>query len=61
MKEMFNLNVTRHSYVLIPSKLFCGERAKSLENFFSSSGNAICSILLKYQETYVQKTFTDEN
>ena len=31
-------------------------------NFFSSSGNAICSILLKYQEIYVQiQTFTDEN
>ena len=31
-------------------------------NFFSSSGNAICSILLKYQEIYVEmQTFTDEN
>ena len=32
------------------------------ENFFSSSENAIWSILLKYQEIDVQiQTFTDEN
>ena len=31
-------------------------------NFFFSSANAICSILLKYQEIYVEiQTFTDEN
>ena len=38
------------------------KRAKSLEKFFSSSGNAICSILLRYQEICVQiQTFTDEH
>ena len=38
------------------------ERGKSLEEFFSSSGNAIWSILLKYQEIEMQiQVFTDEN
>ena len=38
------------------------KRAKSLEEFFSSSENAIWSTLLKYQEIDVQiQAFTDEN
>ena len=37
------------------------KRAKSLEKIFSSSENAILSILLKYWEIDVQiQTFTDE-
>ena len=54
VKEMFNPNVTWHSH-------FKGkEKIVQLEKFFfSSSGN---SIILKYQETYVQiQTFTGEN
>ena len=50
-------------------KLFIGtsafilrKKAKSLEKIFSSSENAIWSILLKYQEIDVQiLAFTDEN
>ena len=62
MKGMFSPNVTWHSYFLILWHSFYGKRAKSLENFFYSSGNAIYSILLKYHEICVQiQTFTDEN
>ena len=62
MKGMFSPNVTWYSYFLIPWQSFSGKRAKSLEKFLSRPGNAICSILLKYQEIHVQiQTFTDEN
>ena len=44
------------------SAVILRERGKLLEKTFSSSENAIWSILLKYQEIDVQlKTFTDEN
>ena len=62
MKEMFSPDVTWHSYFLIPWQSFYGKRAKSLEKIFFSFGIRVCSILLKYQEIYVQiQTFTDEN
>ena len=62
MKGIFNPYAVWHSYFLIPLESFYGKRAKSLENFFSNSENAIWSILLKYQEIDVQiQTFTDEN
>ena len=42
--------------------IFLEKNAKSFENTFSSSENAIWSILLKYQEIDMQiQTFTDEN
>ena len=62
MKGMFSPNVTWLCYFLIPWHPFYGKKAKSLEKFFSSSGNAICLILLKYKEIYLQiQTFADEN
>ena len=54
IKGVFNPNAVWHSYVLIPRQSFNGKRTKSLEKFFSSSGNAMWSILLKYQEIDVQ-------
>ena len=51
-----------HSYFLIPPQPFQGKKEKSLKRTFSSSGNAIWSILLKYQEIDVQiQTLTDED
>ena len=51
-----------HSYFSIPRQSFYRKRAKSLEEIFSSSENAIWSILLKYQEIDVQiQAFTDQN
>ena len=45
-----------------PVLLGLRKRAKSLEEIFSGSKNAIWSILLKYQEIDVQiQAFTDEN
>ena len=62
MKGMFNPNAVWHSYFLIPWQSFYEKRAKSFRKFFSSSGNAIWLILLKYQEIDVQvQTFTDED
>ena len=44
------------------SAVILEKRAKSLEEIFPSSENAIWSILLKYQEIDVQiQEFTDEN
>ena len=44
------------------SAIILRKKTKSLEKIFSSSGNASWSILLKYQEIYVQiQTFTDEH
>ena len=61
IKGIFNPYAVWHSYSLIPRQSFSGKRAKSLEKIFSSSENAIWSILLKYQEIDVQiQTFTDE-
>ena len=62
IKGIFNPYAVWHSYFLIPRQSFYRKRAKSLEKFFSSSENAIWSILLKYQEIDVQiQTFIDEN
>ena len=61
-KGMFCSNVTWLHYVLIPWQPFTEKERESLEKFFSSSGNAICAILLKYQHMYVEiQTFTDKN
>ena len=54
IKGMVSLNVTWHSYYLIPWQSFHRNKAKLWRNFFFSYGNAICSILVKYQEIYVQ-------
>ena len=62
MKGIFSPYAVWHSYFSIPRQSFQREKAKSLEEFFSSSGNAIWSILLKYQEIEMQiQAFTDEN
>ena len=62
IKEIFSPHAVLHSCFLIPPKSFYGERAKSLEKFFSKSEKAIWSILLKYQEIYVHiQTFTNES
>ena len=62
IKGVFNPYAIWHSYFLIPWQSFYGKRAKSLETIFSSSENAIWSILLNYQEIDVQiQTFTDRN
>ena len=62
MKCMFIPKAVWHSYFLIPWQSFNGKRAKLLKNFFFSSGNAILSILLKYQEIDVQiQTLADQN
>ena len=59
---MFSPNVIWQSNFLIPWQSFHGKRAKLLQKFFSSSGNAIYSILWKYQEIELQiQTFTDED
>ena len=59
MKEMFSPNVTWYSYFFIPCQSFFKKEQNHWRNFFSSTGNAICSSLLKYQEIYVQiQTFT---
>ena len=54
VKGIFNLNAVWHSDFLMLWQLFHRKRAKSLENFFSRSGIAILSILLKYQEIDVR-------
>ena len=62
IKRIFGPHAVWHSCFLIPPQSFYGKRAKLLEKLFSSSENAIWSILLKYQEIDVQiQTFTDEN
>ena len=62
IKGIFNPYAVWQSYFLIPRQSFYGKRAKSLEKIFSSSENAIWSILLIHQEIDVQiQTFTDEN
>ena len=54
--------VVWHSYFLISWQSFYAKRANHWRNFFSSSGNAIWLILLKYQEIDLQiQTFTDED
>ena len=62
IKGIFNPYAVWHSYLLIPHHSFQGKRAKSLKKIFSSSENAICSILLKDQEIDVQiQSLTDKN
>ena len=62
IERMFCLNVIWHSYFLIPRQSFNREKTKSMEKFFLQLWNAIWSILLKYQEMYVQiQTFTNED
>ena len=47
---------------LVPRQSFYREKSEIVGENFSSSGNPIWSILLKYQEIDVQiQTFTDEN
>ena len=59
---MFNPNAVWHSYFLIPWQSFYDKGPNRRRKFFSSSGNAIWLILLKYQEIDVQiQTLTDEN
>ena len=56
MKGMFSPKAVWHSYSLIPWESFYGKRL----NFFSGSGNAIFSILLKDLQIDVQiETFAD--
>ena len=54
IKGMLSPNITLHSYFLIAWQSFYGKERNRWRNFFSSSGNANCSILLKYKETHVQ-------
>ena len=62
IKGIFSPYAVWHSFFSIPLQSFYRKRAKSLEEIFSSSENAIWSILLKYQEIDVQiQAFTDEN
>ena len=62
IKGIFSPHAVWHCCFLIPLQSFHRKRAKSLEKIFSSSENAIWSILLKYQEIDVQiQTFTDKN
>ena len=62
IKGIFNPYAVWHSDFLLPRQSFYEKREKSLEKIFSSSENAIWSILLKSQEIDVQiQTFTDEN
>ena len=51
---MLNPYVIWHSYFLRPWQSLYEERVKSLEKILPSSGNAILSISLKYQEIDVQ-------
>ena len=62
-KEIFNPNAAWYSYFLIPRQSFYEKKSEIIgEKFFSSSGNAIWSILLKYQEIDMQiQAFTDED
>ena len=61
-QEIFQSSCRLVQLFLDISAVILQKKAKSLEKFFSSSENAICSILLKYQEIDVQiQTFTDEN
>ena len=62
IKGIFSPYAVWYSYFSIRRKSFYRKRAKSLEKIFSSSENAIWSILLKYQEIDVQiQAFIDEN
>ena len=62
LHSLFNPYAVWHSYFSIPRQSFHRKRAKSLEEIFSSSENAMWSILLKYQEMEMQiQAFTDEN
>ena len=62
MKGMFNPDAVWHSYFLIPWKSFHGKERNRCRTFFSESGIAVSSILLKYQEKDVQiHTFADQN
>ena len=50
IKGIFSPYAVWHSYFSIPRQSFYIKRVKSLEETFSSSENAIWSILLKYQK-----------
>ena len=61
---MFSPNVTWHMQLFVETLAAILRKKSEIveESFFSSSGNAICSILLKYHEIDVQiQTFTDKN
>ena len=55
--------VQKECSVLMPfGNQFTKKKSEIFDDFFSSSGNAIWSILLKYQEMDVHiQTFTDED
>ena len=63
MKGMFSPECLAAQLFLDTLAVYFTEKERNRwRNFFSGSGNAICSILLKYQEIYVQiETVTDEN
>ena len=62
IKGIFNPDAVWHSYFLILWQSFTEKERNRYRKCFSSSENAIWSILLKYQEIDVQiQTFTDEN
>ena len=62
MKGIFSPYAVWHSYFSILRRSFYRKRAKSLEEIFSTSENAIWPILLKFQEIDMQiQAFTDEN
>ena len=57
-----NTNAIWHSYFLIHWQSFYQKQRNRRRKYFSSSENAIWSILLKYQEIDMQiQTFTDED
>ena len=63
IKGIFSPHAVRHSCFLIPPRVFLQKKSEIVrEKFFSSSENAVWSMLLKYQEIDVKiQTFTDEN
>ena len=62
IKHFLSPHAVWHSCFLIPPQSFYRKREKSLEKIFSSSENAIWSIILQYEEMDAQiQTFTDEN
>ena len=61
-KGMFNPNSLGKVMSWYLCSHFKEQERNHWRNFFSSSGDAVCPILLKYQDVYVQiHTFTDEN
>ena len=62
MKGIFSFDVTWQLFLDTLAVILRKKSEIVGEIFSSNSGNATCSILLKYQETFVQiQTLTDEN